>query len=331
MTRIPLAHLPTPLWHNPALDQLVGTEVWVKRDDMTSGAAAGNKLRKLEYLFGEATDRRATMVITCGGLQSNHARATAIAARELGMRSMLLLRTADARPPSVAAGNVLLDAMVGAELRFITPEQYRRREALMAEAAQALEEQGERVYVIPEGGSNGIGALGYADAMQETREQMDLAVAGTPPRFDAVAVACGSGGTAAGCLVGARAFAVAPQVHAFAVCDDVATFKDIIDGIVSQCLQVRVPPGPLAELSLHDAWKGPAYGVLDEEQRRFILEVAHRSGLILDPVYTGKAMFGLSRLPAKPQCVLFIHTGGLPGLLAAPEAVLPAGLDGLAR
>jgi D-cysteine desulfhydrase len=326
MTRIPLAHLPTPLWHSQALDQLVGTEVWVKRDDMTSGAAAGNKVRKLEYLLGEATDRRATTVFTCGGIQSNHARATALSARELGMRSVLFLRSPDGRPPTVADGNLLLDVMVGAELRFLTPEQYRQRDELMADAASALEGQGERVYVIPEGGSNALGALGYVDAMQETREQMDRAVGGAPSRFDAVAVACGSGGTAAGCLVGARAFAVAPRVHAFAVSsDDVAS---LIDGIVTQCYQLRVAPGPLAELFVHDDWKGPAYGVPDEEQRQFILEVARRSGLILDPVYTGKALFGLSRLSPKPKRVLFIHTGGLPGLLAEAETMLPGTLGG---
>jgi D-cysteine desulfhydrase len=263
MPRIPLAHLPTPLWHNQALDQLVGTEVWIKRDDMTSGAAAGNKIRKLEYLLGEAIDQRATTVVTCGGLQSNHARATAIAARELGMRALLFLRTTNAQPPAVAVGNILLDAMVGAELRFISPEEYRRRSALMTEAAQALDSQGERVYVIPEGGSNGLGALGYVDAMQETREQMDLAVGGAPSSFDAVAVACGSGGTAAGCVVGARAFAVAPRVHAFAVCDDVATFKGIIDRIVSECLRLRVAPGPQAELRVHDDWRGPGYGQVE--------------------------------------------------------------------
>jgi D-cysteine desulfhydrase len=325
MARIPLAHLPTPLSHHQAIDRLVGTEVWIKRDDMTSGAAAGNKIRKLEYLLGEAVDRRTTTVLTCGGIQSNHARATALAARELDMRTVLFLRTPYAQPPAVAVGNVLLDTMVGAELRFITPEQYRRRDALMEEAAHVLEGRGERVYVIPEGGSNGLGALGYVDAMQETREQMDLAVGGAPPTFDAVAVACGSGGTTAGCLIGARAFAVTPRVHAFAVCDDRGTFSAVIDRIVSDSLRLRVAPGPLAELFIHDEWKGPAYGVLAEDQRQFILQVARSSGLILDPIYTGKALFGLSRLTPKPKRVLFIHTGGLPGLLAETDAMLTGG------
>jgi D-cysteine desulfhydrase len=331
MNKITLAHLPTPIWHNSALDEIVGCEVWVKRDDMTSGAAAGNKIRKLEYLLGEAALGQATTVLTCGGIQSNHARATAIAARELGMRAILFLRTVDGKAPAKAEGNVLLDLMVGAETRFVTAERYAQREALMAEAARALQHQGERPYVIPEGGSNGLGALGYVDAMQEVRAQLDTGVGGSPGGFDAVAFACGSGGTAAGCRLGARAFGVAPQVHAFAVCDDLATFEDIIHRIVSQASALRPAPGIVADLFVHDQWKGPAYGVPSEEQRTFILEVARRSGLILDPVYTGKALFGLSRLAPKPKRVLFIHTGGLPGLLTEAQTMLPAGVDVFSR
>lgn len=325
MNKVSLAHLPTPIWHNPALDQLIGTEVWIKRDDMNSGAAAGNKIRKLEYLLGDAVERQATTILTCGGLQSNHARAAAIAARELGMRSVLFLRTADGKPPAVATANVLLDLMVDAELRFVTPAQYARRESLMEEAAQALKARGERSYVIPEGGSNGLGALGYVDAMQEVREQLDRGSERFPSRFDAVALACGSGGTAAGCVLGARAFGVAPRVHVFAVCDDIPTFEAIIDQIIAESRKLRPELGATAERFIHDQWKGPAYGVLGEEQRQFILEVARRSGLILDPVYSGKALFGLSRLSEKPKRVLFLHTGGLPGLLAEPGAILPSG------
>ena len=323
MNKIALAHLPTPLWHNAALDEIVGCETWIKRDDMTSGSAAGNKIRKLEFLLGDAVERLATTVLTCGGVQSNHARATAIAARELGMRSVLFLRTADGQPPAVATGNVLLDLMVGAELRFVTAAQYLRRETLMAEAASALESQGERPYVIPEGGSNGIGALGYADAMREVRAQLDSGSYGAPTGFDAVAFACGSGGTAAGCCLGACEHGVASEVHAFAVCDDAPTFEGIINRIIAHASHFRPAPARMAKLFIHDQWKGPAYGVPSEEQRTFILEVARRSGLILDPVYSGKALFGLSRLTPKPKRVLFIHTGGLPGLLAEAHTMFP--------
>ncbi|MBN2575490.1 MAG: D-cysteine desulfhydrase family protein [Deltaproteobacteria bacterium] len=323
MNKLRLAHLPTPLWHNSALDEMVGAQVWVKRDDMTSGAAAGNKLRKLEYLLGDALHRRATVVLTCGGVQSNHARATAVAARELGMRALLFLGTPDGKPPAQATGNLFLDLMVGAGLRFLAPDQYRQRQALMEEAAREIAAQGERAYVIPMGGSTGLGALGYADAMREVRQQLDGGQGGGPAGFDAVVCACGSGGTAAGCVIGARAFGVAPRVCAMAVCEDEATFRSAIADIVVQAGAITAPPGPPADLHVYDAWKGPAYGVASDEQRHFIVEVAERSGLVLDPVYTGKALFGLARLPDKPRRVLFLHTGGLPGLLAQCEAMFP--------
>jgi D-cysteine desulfhydrase len=322
MTKLELAHLPTPLWRNDALDALVGAEVWVKRDDMTSGAAAGNKLRKLEYLLADAQERRTTVVLTCGAAQSNHARATAIAARELGMRAVLFLMTQSGQPPEQAGGNLLLDFMVGAELRFITGAQYQQRDALMEQTARELAQRGELAYVIPMGGSNGLGALGYVAAMQEIRAQLDRGLGGGPAGFDAVVCACGSGGTAAGCVLGASAFGVAPQVHAMAVCDDQATFRATIAAIVSQAQALGAHHGPQADLLVHDAWKGPAYGVASDEQYRFIMDVAQRSGLVLDPVYTGKALFGLARMESKPERVLFLHTGGLPGLLAEPDLPL---------
>jgi D-cysteine desulfhydrase len=324
MTKLRLAHLPTPLWRNDALDEIIGTQVWVKRDDMTSGAAAGNKLRKLEYLLGDALDHEATVVLTCGGVQSNHARATAVAARELGLRAVLFLATADGREPAASVGNVLLDRMIGAELRFITQEEYRQRDELMQDAARTLAAAGERPYVIPMGGSNGLGALGYVDAMREVREQLDRGLGGGPSPFDAIVCACGSGGTAAGCTLAAAGLGVAPSVHAMAVCENAQSFHETIVNIVAQASRLIDLPAKPADLSVHDAWKGPAYAVMSEEQRDFLLLVARRTGLILDPAYTGKAMFGLSRMPDKPRRVLFLHTGGLPGLLADAEAMIPS-------
>lgn len=320
--RLPLVHRPTPLWRHDQLDRIVGAEVWVKRDDMTGGAEAGNKLRKLEYLLAEALHQGAHVVVTCGAAQSNHARATAIAARGLGMDSVLLLRTPTPDSPPDATGNLLLDYLVGAEVRFVTHEQYARRDALFAEAVAALSSQGRRPYAIPEGGSNGRGALGYVDAMREVREQLDAGVARGSTRFDLVCSACGSGGTPAGIALGAAAHDVADECHAIAVCDDEATFAAIIDRIVSEARQLDANLPAPARLHVHDAYRGPAYGVASEEQRAFIRDVARATGLVLDPVYTGKALFGLSRmnLPRSAR-VLFVHTGGLPGLLADPAAL----------
>jgi D-cysteine desulfhydrase len=316
--KLRLAHLPTPLFRHDALDRLIGGEVWVKRDDMTGGAEAGNKIRKLEYLLADAQRRQARVVITCGGVQSNHARATAILARRLGMRPVLLLRTHDGRAPACKVGNLLLDALVGSELRFITPAQYQSRDALMHEAAQQLQRQGETAYVIPEGGSNGLGALGYVDAMAEVRAQLDAGDAGGPSAFDAVVHACGSGGTAAGVCIGARLHGVAQHAIAMAVCDDVAYFEQRIAQIIAEATHVLQASVPSAAPCVLDRWKGPAYAVPTEEQARFIVTVARETGLIMDPVYTGKALFALAQLTPKPRRTLFVHTGGLAGLLADP-------------
>ncbi|MBK7586665.1 MAG: D-cysteine desulfhydrase family protein [Myxococcales bacterium] len=317
--KLSLCHLPTPLWRSDALDALVGTEIWVKRDDMTGGAEAGNKLRKLEYLMAEARENHASVVITCGGLQSNHARATAIVAARLGLGSCLFLRTSTPSVAPTPTGNLLLDRMVGADLRLISPADWLRRNELLAQAADELRARGERPYVIPEGGSNALGSLGYVDAMREVRTQLDLGLGGGPASFDAVAFACGSGGTAAGIVLGAALWNVAPRVLAMAVCDDRAYFESVIGRIAIEAQELVPESGKLAQLVVQDRDKGPGYAVASGEQRRFIIEVARRTGLLLDPVYTGKALFALSRLEPRPQRVLFIHTGGLPGLLAQAD------------
>jgi D-cysteine desulfhydrase len=321
--KLALAHLPTPLWRSDALDRLMGGEIWVKRDDMSSGAAAGNKIRKLEYLLAEALERGARAVITCGGAQSNHARASAVSCVELGLRPILFLRTATPETPPASVGNLLLDRLVGAELRFITPAQYRERDALMTRAARELEARGEPCYVIPEGGSNGLGSLGYVDAMREVREQLDLGFGPGARGFDAIVHACGSGGTAAGVALGAARYGVAPETRAIAVCDDRTYFERVTARIVAEAraLDPSLPEG--ISLKIHADFKGPAYGVASAEQLEFFVRVARTTGLCVDPVYTGKALFGLARLAPDLGRVLFVHTGGLPGLLAESEAFVP--------
>lgn len=327
--RIHLAHLPTPIERRPALDEIVGAKIWVKRDDATGGAEAGNKLRKLELLLAQAKDERAELVLTCGGLQSNHARATALSAARLGMRAVLYLRVPDparARERAELTGNVLLDTLAGAEIVYITPEEYRQRTAILEAARLSLQAEGVRAYVIPEGGSNGLGALGYVEAMREVRTQIDH---GLCPRFSVVAHACGSGGTAAGVALGARAFDVADRVWAFAVCDDAAYFKRVIEGIMSEARGWDPSLPAKTGLVIDDGAKGPAYGVMDEEQKRFLTLIAQRTGFVFDPVYTGKAIWGVARAVERGDIradanVLFLHTGGLPGLLAQGEELREA-------
>ncbi|HLM73869.1 MAG TPA: pyridoxal-phosphate dependent enzyme, partial [Polyangiaceae bacterium] len=238
--RLPLGHLPTPLHQPSRLAHAMGLDLWLKRDDMTGGAEAGNKIRKLEFLLADALESGCDSVITCGGIQSNHARATALLAASLGLRALLFLRTTGkdlnpARAPLV--GNVLLDKLAGAEIRLITPAEYRERTRVMATAADELRRAGMRPYVIPEGGSNGLGSLGYVEAMAEVRKQLDLGLAGGKP-FDLVVHACGSGGTAAGVALGATRFEVAPEVRAMAVCDDAQTFEQTIERIIEEARSI---------------------------------------------------------------------------------------------
>jgi len=322
--RLRLAHLPTPLQKPERLGQAMGIDLWIKRDDATGGAEAGNKIRKLEFLLAEAQALGADTVITCGGIQSNHARATALSAARLGMRALLFLRTTAPDLDAAKAepvGNVLLDKLVSAELRLITPSMYRDRNAIMAAAAEELRAAGRRPYVIPEGGSNGLGALGYVEAMAELRRQLDEGLAGGAP-FDVIVHACGSGGTAAGVTLGAARFGVASEVRTMAVCDDAPTFEAIIARIIDEARGLDASLKDAAQLVVDDRAKGPAYAVSTPEQRRVIVEAARLSGLIFDPVYTGKALAGLWDLahgPLKGARVLFLHTGGLPGLLAQGE------------
>jgi D-cysteine desulfhydrase len=329
--RLSLAHLPTPLQKPPRLGQAMRLDLWVKRDDMTGGAEAGNKIRKLELLLGDAVESGCDVVITCGGIQSNHARATALMAASLGLRAVLFLRTppADAAPGGAQeprtplSGNVLLDKMAGAEIRLITPEDYVGRTRVMQAAADELRAQGARPYVIPEGGSNGLGALGYVEAMAEVRRQLDLGLAGGRP-FDLIVHACGSGGTAAGVVLGAARYEIAGQVRAMAVCDDAPTFERIIERIIGEARALDGRLSGAADLVVDDSGKGPAYAVSTAAQRRRIIEAARLSGLVFDPVYTGKALATLWDLADAGALagdrVLFIHTGGLPGLLAQGDA-----------
>ena len=334
LPRVSLVHGPTPLVKRARLDAMLGVDLWIKRDDATAGAEAGNKVRKLEFLLGDARAKGADVVVTCGGIQSNHARATALACAELGLACVLFLRVDEERAtgPDVAAptrelprvGNVLLDRLAGAEIRLVSRADYAQRTPVIEAAALRLGSEGKHAYVIPEGGSNGLGSLGYVEAMRETREQIALGLGGGKP-YDVIVHACGSGGTAAGVALGAARFGVATSVRAMAVCDDAAYFERIIARITTESRALDASLGAPAPIVVDDTARGPRYAVMDEAQRRFVVDVARASGVVLDPVYTGKALFGLARAVergdiARGARVLFLHTGGLPGLLAQGDA-----------
>ena len=317
--RLPLARLPTPIERLPRLSERLGLEIFVKRDDLTGFLTSGNKIRKLEFLAAEALAEGSDTLVTCGALQSNHARATAVVARRLGLESVLVLR---GEPPSAYPGNLLIDRMVGARLKIIAPDEWPRRGEIMEEVAEELRADGRRPYVIPEGGSNALGALGYvhwvAEVVAQCHEE-DLA-------FDSVVHAVGSGGTSAGLLLGKALYDFTPAVVGIPVCDDAAAFRRVIGAILDEAAERFgwEAGDELEAAELIDGYVGEGYGINRPEEWAAILDVARTEGMLLDPVYTGKAFFGLLKeLEAEPERfgrrLLFLHTGGLFALFPKEE------------
>lgn len=319
--RIELARSPTPIEPLERLSSRLGVELWVKRDDLTGTELSGNKVRKLEFLLADARAQGCDSVITTGGVQSNHARATAIAAVRLGLRPYLLLRGA---ADSEIQGNLLLDRLVGAEVRFITREQYANRDALMRSWAAELDAAGRHAYVIPEGGSDEVGCWGYVRALGELCDQARAAGV----RFDTVVHAVGSGGTTAGLALGAKLHGFEGRILGFAVCDDEAYFREAVGRIVERAISRYALGVPFdrAELAFDDGYVGAGYAVTRPEEIRNLVEVARTEGLLLDPVYTNKAFYGLASTVRRDRHalgsrVLFWHTGGLYGLFAQAAEV----------
>lgn len=298
--RIRLARLPTPI---EPLDRLSarwgGPRIFVKRDDLTGAELSGNKVRKLEFCLAEAVGQGHRRVATCGGLQSNHCRATALACARLGLSCRLYLRTTEADP--APDGNYLMDRLAGAEIRFVTPEQYR-----------ALEPDGE-CYWIPEGASGATGMWGYLAACEEISGR----------RFDALFHAVGSGGTTAGLIAGKVLHRMETPLVGVCVCDNPAWFRERIDRILADARRrwPDLPDLPAARhaVDLLDGFQGRGYAISRPEEWHLLREVAETEGLLLDPVYTVKAMMGLrqairdGRFRAGQE-VLFLHTGGVFGL-----------------
>jgi D-cysteine desulfhydrase len=320
--RVPLANTPT---RGHWLRYPAGTRIWIKRDDHTGSELSGNKVRKLEYLFAEAVQQQATHVITCGGEQSNHARATAMAAAQLGLRSVLILRTDDPARPPAPTGNILLDRLVGAELRWISRPQWRDRNRLLAEEAERVRAAGGTPYVIPEGGSNALGSWGYLRAAAELAE--DLEGIAAPDHPVTIVYACGSGGTGAGLVLGAKLLGLASRgisVAGVNVCDDRAYFIEVIGRICADFderwqLDARVTPD---DIQIVDGHVGLGYARSRPEELATIRDVCRSDGVVLDPVYTGKAFHGVvTELRRDPRrfgaAVAFVHTGGMFGLFAS--------------
>lgn len=312
---IDLAQLPTPIEKLERLSKIFeGPQIYIKRDDLTGVGMTGNKVRKLEFLLGEALQNKCDYVITCGGSQSNHARATAVAAAKVGLKSLLVLRSSMSAP---LEGNLFIGRLVGAEFEYITPEEYMRVDDVMLGIAVKLKAKGHKPYIIPEGGSNAVGSLGYVKATEELAHQ----IKSLKLRIDHIVVAVGSGGTYAGLLLGKFLYDLPAQIHGINICDDESYFVKKISSLLKD-MQKRYELALKIEqkdISIIDGYVGKGYGLSRQEEIDTIKKVARAEGVILDPVYTGKAMLGLSdqirqgRFKANEN-ILFIHTGGIFGL-----------------
>jgi len=312
-SRITLAHLPTPIERLPRFSQaLGGPEIWIKRDDLTGLATGGNKARKLEYLIADAIHQGADAIITAGGPQSNHCRQTAAAAARTGLECHLVFGGSTDGP---LIGNRFLDLLFGAHEHWTAKG---ARETRMAELAQELKSQGKKPYVIPVGGSNSIGALGYVAAMHELKQQLDQASL----QFDCLVFATSSGGTQAGIVVGEKQTTCASNLLAISI-DQVPagqTKGDFKSFVLDIAEAVNRDLGLGLTLSLDDFfinydYLGQGYGVVGEPEREAIKLLAQSEGILVDPVYTGRALAGLIDLVRQQKFraddkVLFWHTGG---------------------
>lgn len=325
--RIRLANTPTPLQKLERLSRRTGVDIYFKRDDFTGSELSGNKVRKLEFILAEAQAAGADTVITCGGAQSNHCRATALAAIRAGLSTVLLLRTADPANPPPVSGNILLDRLAGAEIVWITPDEYRAREAVFAREAERLRGRGRRPYIIPEGGSTALGAWGYVAAMQELVADLQ-ALDGGDVAPTTVLCATGSGGTTAGLALGARLSRVDIRVVGINVCDDRDTFTAIIDRICGEFGRRWTDPalGGIPPYEIVDGYVGRGYALSRPAELAAIRDLVRLEGVVLDPVYTGKAYFGMiSELARDPRRfgrrIVFMHTGGLFGLFPIADEI----------
>jgi D-cysteine desulfhydrase len=328
--RLDLARTPTPFEPLTRFGRRLGISLYVKRDDLTGGGLSGNKIRKLEFALAQAQEQKADTVVTCGGAQSNHARATAVAAARLGIGCRLLLRTEDPDRPPAPEGNVLLDRMAGADIVWVTPEQYREQAAMLDRHARQLADSGRRPYIIPEGASNAVGAWGYIRAAEELAADLKARFPDSPSQTTIV-MATGSGGTAAGMMLGNRLTGLNARLVTVNVCDDGPHFRAVIDRIAAETIATyRLPQAadPLPGIDILDGYVGRGYALSRPQERSLLIDLARLEGLFLDPVYTGKAFFGMvSELEKNPSAlgerVVFLHTGGLYGLLAQWAAFAP--------
>ena len=324
--RIKLAHLPTPLEYLPRLTEyLGGPSIYVKRDDCTGLASGGNKTRKLEFLMADALAQNADTIITQGAVQSNHARQTAAAAARLGLDCELLFENRIREPNHIYlnSGNVFLDRLFGAGIHHHPGGT--DMNAAMEELAADLREQGRKPYVIPGGGSNRIGALGYVDCAMELLQQANQ----QQLKVDCVLHATGSAGTQAGLVAGLRATHANIPVLGIGVNAAREAQEEKVYQLAVETAEHIGAGGCVRreDIVANCDYVGPGYGIPTPGMRAALLLLARLEGLLFDPVYSGKGLAGMIDLVEKGefragQNIVFIHTGGSAGLFGYLEEIL---------
>lgn len=314
--RLRIAHLPTPIEAMPRLSaSLGGPRLFIKRDDQTGLALGGNKTRKLEFLIAEAQANGARTLITAGALQSNHCRQTAAAAARFGFGCILVL-VGD--QPASSSGNYLLDELFGAEMVWTSRPD---REQVLKKTFDSAWEAGRRPYLIPYGGSNSVGASAYAFAIQELVEQLPTRLSGVS--LDWIVFPSSSGGTQAGMVVGARLLGFQGKILGISVDEAQDVLKNRVASLAcatAETLGERLTFTP-EDILVDSNYLGGGYGVMAEPEKEAVRLFARNEGILLDPVYTGRAAAGMIDLIRRgelkrDESVLFWHTGGTPALFA---------------
>lgn len=323
LARVKLAFLPTPLEEMPRLREALGggPRLLIKRDDQTGLATGGNKTRKLEFVVADALAHNADTLVTIGATQSNHCRQTAAAAAKLGLRCVLVL-TGQALPKEAWRGNLLLDDLLGADVRWCNDQPPK---AVMAETIATLKAEGAHPYEIPTGASVPLGAAGYVAAVEEVAEQLRAQTI----EIDRIVFPSGSAGTHTGILLGVKALGLNARVEG--ICDDANTDEllEKIKQLTDQTKQVLNLDVTLTDddFIMHGKYGRPGYGVITPAEKEAIRLLARTEGIVTDPVYTGRALVGLIDMIqrgvyTKDETILFWHTGGVAGLFPRAAEML---------
>jgi len=311
--RISLCTLPTPLHRLEEFSRRINRDVWIKRDDLTGFAMGGNKARKAEFLMADVLRNRSDVILTAGQMQSNHARIIAAAARKISIECHLFLAGEKPDPPTA---NVLLDVLADAKIHIVSSKQ--ERLSAMGAFAQRLRKEGRNPYIIPVGGSNEVGAQGYVAGFEELEKQLQ----NLPPKPTVLVFCSSSGGTHAGILVG-KAMTNSQMKILGIRNDDDPMFEEYICG-VANALSKKIGLNRefhRGEVHLNSDYIGEGYGVPSKEGKSTLKELWQCEGILLDPVYTAKAMAGVIDLARQGEWVdervVFLHTGGIPSVFSS--------------